>query len=44
MDMRIHFEILSFSDLHIIICSHSPIVTEMDNAVRFDSQRENDYY
>jgi hypothetical protein len=43
-DMRILFELLCFSVLRIIISSPMPINIEMDNAVRFVSRRENDYY
>jgi hypothetical protein len=43
MDMRIQFELLNFSGIRIIINSLMPIVIEMDNAMRFASQRENYY-
>jgi hypothetical protein len=44
MDMRIQFEVLSFSILHIIICSLIPITIEIVKPVRYPSQRENYYY
>jgi hypothetical protein len=44
MVMCTHFELLSFIVLRKIISSLMLIVIEMDNAVRFDSQRKmNDY-
>jgi hypothetical protein len=43
IDMRIQCERLSFSVLRIIISSFLPTVIDIDNAVRFDSERENDY-
>jgi hypothetical protein len=43
MDMRIQFELLRFSGFRIIINSFIPIVIEMDNAVRFASEIENNY-
>jgi hypothetical protein len=43
MDMRIEFELISFSGFRIFINSLMPIFIEMDNAVRFASQRENNY-
>jgi hypothetical protein len=43
MDKRIQFELLRFIVLHITRFL-MPVVTEMDNAVRFTSQLENDYY
>jgi hypothetical protein len=43
MNRGIQVELLSFSGYLIIINSLMPIVIEMDNAVRFASQRENNY-
>jgi hypothetical protein len=37
------FELLSYSGFRIIINSFKPIFIEMHNAVRFASQRENNY-
>jgi hypothetical protein len=42
-DMRIYSEMYSFTEFFIIISSLMTIITEKDNAVRFTSQRENDY-
>jgi hypothetical protein len=44
VDMRILFELTISSVFHIIICSLMPVVIGTDNAVRFASQRESDYY
>jgi hypothetical protein len=43
-DMRIYSEMYSFTEFRIIISSLMPIIIEMDNDVRFSSQRDNDYY
>jgi hypothetical protein len=43
MEIRIELEPLRFSVLHSIISSLLPIDIQMDNAVRFASQRENDF-
>jgi hypothetical protein len=42
--MSIQFELLRFIVLNITICSLMSVVTQMDNAVCFTSQLENDYY
>jgi hypothetical protein len=41
--MRIQFELLNFNGIGIIINSLMPIVIEIDNAVRFASNREHYY-
>jgi hypothetical protein len=43
MDVRIQFEVISFSCFRTIIDSVMPIVIEMDNTMRFVSQGENNY-
>jgi hypothetical protein len=43
MDMGIQFELLRFSGFRIIINYFILIVIEMDNAVRFASEVENNY-
>jgi hypothetical protein len=42
MEMRIQFELLSFSVLHMMFSSLMPFEIEMDNAESFASKREND--
>jgi hypothetical protein len=41
--MRIQYELLSFSGISINIIFLLPTVIEIDNALRFASQRENYY-
>jgi hypothetical protein len=41
--VRIQFEQLNYSVRRIIINSLMPVVIEMDNAVRFASEVENNY-
>jgi hypothetical protein len=41
MDMRIQFELLVIIN---IICSHMPIVIEMDNGLHFAFDWENDFF
>jgi hypothetical protein len=44
MDMQKKIVLVSFSFLYISICLLMAIVIEIENAVRFVSQLENDYY